>query len=452
MMLRNILQSVSVVVILTLSLMGCRENKFGTVDLSYEEESDSDVTVSYVYDHPCAMYNDDDFTRVKEAIAQGSGYVYDEFNNLKNYSSYAQKSYEPTPQTQIVRGDTEGTDFTSENYVYAMRDAAAAWQQALLWKLTDDDDYAANAVDILDQWAITCKEITSNDANHYLAAGCQGYTFANAAELLRDYDGWSDSDFETFKTWMVDVFAAKNYKFLTEHANQTNTHYWANWDFVNMASYLAIGILTEDDDMVSFVSNYFYNGVGNGCLKQLIIDTHEDPLSTGETIAQCQESGRDQGHATMVVAVASNLCQMAYTLCLCNQEVTDLDFFSADDNIILKMCEYTALFNLKDGTDNDNSTGSYLVSVSAMPFTTYTDYTGEIETQASEDSRGTIRPGWEIIYNHYVKVKGIASGYIYSQQSAEKLRPEGGAGDLRYGSNSSAFDQLGWGTLMMYRE
>jgi len=33
------------------------------------------------------------------------------------------------------------------------------------------------------------------------------------------------------------------------------------------------------------------------------------------------------------------------------------------------------------------------------------------------------------------------------------MRPEAGAdGSSRYGTNSGAFDQLGWGTLMLYRE
>lgn len=38
---------------------------------------------------------------------------------------------------------------------------------------------------------------------------------------------------------------------------------------------------------------------------------------------------------------------------------------------------------------------------------------------------------------------------IYIQRKfADKLRPEGGSGDSRYGSNSGAFDQLGWSTLI----
>ncbi len=436
-------------------LISCQDNEHGTVDLTLPE-----TKTEYVYNHPCAMYNQADFVRVKTMLDNGTSpqAVKDEFQNLKN-SQYAMTSYIPNPQSQIVRGDPAGTEGGTENYAFAMRDAAAAYQQALLWKLTGDNNYAATAIKILNGWAAVCKRVTSNDANHYLAAGVQGYTFANAGEILRDYAGWSAADFSKFKTWMVDVFAERNYAFLTKHSNTVNTHYWANWDLVNMASYLSIGILTEDDDMVSFVVNYFYHGVGNGCIERLIVATHNDPLSSGEIIGQSQESGRDQGHSSMLVAVAGNLCQMAYTLYLDNKEVLDLDFFAAKNNAILKMGEYTALWNLKNGTDNSNSAGSWMVSVSSMPFTKYERFytsgnstISEIHTQASEDQRGTIRPGWETIYNHYAKIKGLGSGYIYSKQFADKLRPEGGVSDSRYGSNSGAFDQLGWGTLMMYRD
>ena len=74
-----------------------------------------------------------------------------------------------------------------------------------------------------------------------------------------------------------------------------------------MCSYFAIGILNEDDEMVNFVVNYFYNGVGNGYIGKLIQGTFSDPLGSGEEIAQNQESGRDQGHAMMSIAVTANV-------------------------------------------------------------------------------------------------------------------------------------------------
>lgn len=127
-----------------------------------------------------------------------------------------------------------------------------------------------------------------------------------------------------------------NKDFLDNHRN-SSLHYWSNWDLVNMCSYLAIGILTENNDMVNFVVNYFYSGVGNGCISNLIQATFDDPAGSGEQISQNQESGRDQGHACMSLAVTINLCQMAYTLYQDNPSVTQLDFFAADDNAVMKM-------------------------------------------------------------------------------------------------------------------
>ena len=446
----------------------CRENEYGEVDLTMPDDNPTDepIAAQYTYEHPCAMYSADDFDYVKQSLDNGTApqEVKDALQQLKN-STYASKSYVAQPQKWIVRGDATGTEPGVENYAYAMKDAASAYQQALLWKLTGDDEYAATAVKTLNAWAATCVGITSNDANQALAAGAQGYTFACAADILLDYDGWSDADKNTFKQWMVDVFASKNIDFLENHggANNCPLHYWSNWDLVNLCSYLAIGILTEDDDMVNYVVNYFYTGAGNGCIENLIQGTFDDPLGTGEQICQNQESGRDQGHAEMSAMVAANLAQMAYTLYTKNPTVTQLDFFSANDNALLKMGEYVALSNLRNGTDNANKDGQWIIAATEMPFNTYyycVDCTcrdkkhGATHTQlANDERRGGIRPGWEIYYTHYKRIKGMSSGFAYVKQFADKLRPECGVGEAqnRYGTNSGAFDQLGWGTLMLYR-
>lgn len=127
------------------------------------------------------------------------------------------------------------------------------------------------------------------------------------------------------------------------------------------------------------------------------------------------------------------------------------------------MGEYTALFNLRDGNDQLNASGSWLITQAKMPFDEYkycVDCSckdknhSAIHTQVADDKgRGSLRPGWEILYNHYAKVKNLGGGYKYAQMAANKMRPEGGVdGNSRYGTNSGAFDQLGWGTLMLYRE
>ena len=83
-----------------------------------------------------------------------------------------------------------------------------------------------------------------------------------------------------------------------------------------------------------------------------------------------------------------------------------------------------------------------------MPFTKYTNCEGETHTIISNVGRGTLRPAWELIYNHYAKVKKISAPW--SQKFAEKVRPEGGGGN--YGPNSGGYDQMGFGTLMYTQE
>ena len=443
-------------------LSSCQENEWGEVDLTMPEEKYEPVSGTYNFQTRCAMWSDADFTRVKTALDNGSAAaaVKSEFDNLKK-SKYVSLSYTPSPTEKIVRGDATGTGVASENYGNAMHDAAAAYQMGLLYRLTGDTKYADKVVEILNAWAATCKEITSNDANQVLAAGAQGYTFANAAGIVYDYAGWTDSKKEEFKSWIKTVFGAKNKNFLDTHtgSNVCAEHYWSNWDLVNMCSYFSIGVLCQDSEMVNYVVNYFYQGVGNGCIQRLIRGYHSDPLGTGETIAQNQESGRDQGHAQMSAAVAANLAQMAWTLYQTNPSVGQLDFFSAKDNALMQMAEYVALSNLRNGSDNANKEGSWLVAASQMPFEQFVycigctckdKNHGATHTVCADDTgRGSMRPGWEIFYAHYKSV----SGHKYLEQAAQKLRPEGGAGEGagRYGDNSGAFDQLGWATLMLYQ-
>lgn len=445
----------------------CMENEFGSVDLTMPETPTTpDVNATYTFNHPCAMYTVNDFARVKTELDGNTiPEVSQAFAALKA-SPYSSLSRMPEPQELIVRGDPKGTGIDKENYAYAMRDAAAAYQTALIWKLSGDDAYAKKSIEIMNAWALKCKKITSNDANQVLAAGAQGYTFACAAEMMLGYSGWNAGDVAKFKQWMLDVFAPKNKDFLEhKNANTCAKHYWSNWDLVNMCSYMAIGILTENSDMVNYVVNYFYKGAGNGCINYLITgDFLQDPLGSGEMLAQDQESGRDQGHAQMSAMVTANLAQMAYSLYeqnKLNADVAKLDFFAANDNALLKLGEYVALSNLRNGSDNANKEGQWLVSAANMPFNKLEYCVGcscrdknhsAVHTSLADDSgRGSVRPGWEIFYNHYAKVKGLSSGFIYVKQMADKMRPECGPGDSRYGNNSGAFDQLGWSTLMLYR-
>ena len=120
----------------------------------------------------------------------------------------------------------------------------------------------------------------------------------------------------------------------------------------------------------------------------------------------------------MGIGIMGAICEMAWK--------QGDDLYGYDNNRFLAGCEYVAKYNL--GED--------------VPFKTYANDKWTM-TGVSDHARGNSRPVWELVYNHYVKLKGLAAPY--TTKMAEKERPEGGGGD--YGPNSGGFDQLGYGTL-----
>lgn len=368
--------------------------------------------------HEGMVHRQKDFDRIKTNLAAGKEPWVSGWNKL-TANSHAQLSYTANPVAKLIRGGSSAEEPEPDNYSRAFNDVAAAYQLALRWKISGDDAYAAKAVEILNAWARTCKTISGN-SNTALGAGIYGYQFATAGEILRSYSGWKADDFKAYQKWMLEVFYSLNRAFLTTHWGTCITHYWANWDLCNLASVLAIGVLTDRRDIYNYAINYLQRGQGNGNILKALNYVHPDGL------VQLQESGRDQGHATLCIALLGVICEIT--------ETQGDDFYSFDDNRILKAAEYTAKYN---------------VARLSVPFKEYTYGSGtncaqNTHTVISPDGRGTVRPMWESLLNHYAGKKGLNA--TYTRMAAGTVRPEGGGGD--YGPNSGGFDQMGFGTLM----
>ena len=358
--------------------------------------------------HPGLLHTLTDFERMREKVAQKQEPWTAGWEKLAA-NRHAALNWKPNPKDIVYRG-LDG-DKHPENYSSLYNDAAAAYALALRWRISGDTAYADKAVETLNAWGSTLTSIRGT-SDRFLASGIYGYQMANAAEALRGYAGWKPADFERFQKMMLDVFYAMNHDFLTHHNGAKIDHYWANWDLVNMSSMLAIGVLTDRREIYNEALEYFRKGEGNGSITHFVWKLHEGDLG------QIQESGRDQGHATMCIGLIGAFCQMAW-----NQGD---DLFSFDDNRVLKGAEYVAQYNL--GKD--------------VPYAPYSNSDVK-QPVISEVGRGTIRPIWELLYNQYVVRKGLKAPNI--EAFAVKVRPEGGGGD--YGPNSGGFDQLGYGTL-----
>lgn len=359
--------------------------------------------------HPGCLHTQKDLDRMAAQVAAGADPWTSGWNALIA-NPHASLNWTPRPVDVVVRGGT------GENYARLYNDAAAAYACALRWQISGDAAYADKAVEILNAWSSTLTAVTGT-SDKYLAAGIYGYQLANAAELMRVYPGWPAEEFGQFQNMMLSIFYPMNHDFLVRHNGACISHYWCNWDASNMASMISTGVLCDRRDIFDEAVDYCRYGAGNGSIGNAVYYMHPDNLG------QVQESGRDQGHNMLSVGLLATVCEVAWNQCV--------DLYGYSDNRFLAGAEYVAKYNL--GLE--------------VPYIPYNNCDNVNQTEISPSGRGSLRPIWEQIYNHYVNRLGLEAPY--SQAFAELVQPEGGGGN--YGPNSGGYDHLGYGTLTFTR-
>jgi fibronectin type 3 domain-containing protein len=365
--------------------------------------------------HPGALSTQADLDRMAAKVAAGAQPWKGSWDILVGNQGFYMGGPFPVA-TVVVDSATSGN-----NYMNLARDSHRAYQAALRYHGTGDPIYADQAVRIMNAWATTHTAWEGN-SNVQLRAGLYGYAFACAAELMRGYSGWVPTDFAAFQQYMRTQFYPINSAFLR---GQGGTHYWANWTLANMCSMIAIGVLCDDQAIFDEALNHFYNAVHTGAIHNMAPYVHPDGLG------QWQESGRDQGHAQIGPQLIGVFCEIAW-----NQSH---DLYGYLNNRVLSGVEYISKYN----TGHDVPFVAYANSDYATWPHVYRFYQKEVAGPG-----GVGRPGWDLIYNHYVNRMGIAAPYTGKYAAA--TRPEGGGSN--YGGNSGGFDGIGFTTLTHSRD
>ncbi|MBP8606361.1 MAG: alginate lyase family protein [Phycisphaerae bacterium] len=365
--------------------------------------------------HPGCLSTQDDLDRMATKVAASEQPWKGSWDILVGNEGFYMGGPEAVPTVCVDSGNC------GNSYMNLARDSHRAYQCALRWHGSGNMAYANKAVQIMNAWASTHTAWDGN-SNVFLRMGLYGYAFACAAELMRGYSGWAPADFAAFQQYMRTQFYSGNSAWL---AGQNNSHYWANWTLANMCSMLAIGVLCDDQAIFDEALNHFYNGVHTGGIEHSVYYVHPNGLG------QWQESGRDQGHAQIGPQLIGVFCEIAW-----NQ---GYDLYGYLNNRVLAGVEYISKYN----------TGH------AVPFAAYvnSDYAiwPNVYRFVQKDVAGpggVSRPGWDLIYNHYVNRMGITAPY--TAKYAEVMRPEGGGSN--YGGTSGGFDGLGFTTLTHSRD
>ncbi|KAL4741926.1 hypothetical protein BDV11DRAFT_167831, partial [Aspergillus similis] len=168
--------------------------------------------------HPGLLNTEDDFARIRDFISSKTEPQLTGWNKL---AAHADAYYTPSATETVCRGS--GCD--PENYPSLYRDIAAAYTNAVYWKVTGTEANADAAASILDAWSGTLNSLKGS-SDRFLASGLYGYQLANAAEVLRWYEKWNG--LEDVVELLERVFLPMNVDFLQNHNDAVIDNYWAN--------------------------------------------------------------------------------------------------------------------------------------------------------------------------------------------------------------------------------
>lgn len=378
------------IAVCSLSVLSCSEIEHGVNDIDSWPSDKVELEIPEKFVHPGILHTNADIERMREIVANQEQPGYECYEILKNHE-LSQANY-------IIKGPFEMISRNQSGRPYE-KDFNAAFQNAVMYAVTENTAHADKAAEILKAYAGKLKQIDPNDNNSPLLAGIMGVKFIYAAEIIRYLypQGMNDEDFSKVCSMFKNVFLPVIDKFFA-----TDPYTNGNWGASVNMTYIAIAVLTDDAEMYKKALDFYLYGNDNGNIANYV---------DGET-GQSQESGRDQQHVQLGLECLAKTCEIAY------KQGTDL--YGVYDNRLLRGYEYTASYNLGN----------------TVPFKTWTDITGKYckwteisqETKSQNNGvdtkRGQFRPVYEMVYNHYVKRKGLEMPFTL-KVIEEKVRPEG---------------------------
>lgn len=349
--------------------------------------------------HPGGLHTQSDLDRMKEKVTAGVHPWIDDWNKLIE---------DPQAQNTYSAGARANMGSSRQR---ADADAHAAYLNTIRWYISGDTTYAECAVRICNAWSNAVNQVPTGTDIPGLS-GIPIFDFALAAEVLRIYPGWNTTDFNKFKNMMETYWYPVCHDFLIRHNDACISHYWANWDIANTGALIAMGVLCDDTAKFNEGVRYFKEGGGAGNINNAVYHLFSPNLG------QWQESGRDQEHAQLGVGMMAYYCQVAY-----NQGI---DLFGYENNKLMAGGEYVAKTNLS----------------LEVPYISFNNCDNVNQKWLSINGIGRIddRPVWELLYNHYVVLKGLSAPNI--QAMASVTRPEVGSTDhLGYGTLTFTLDK-----------
>lgn len=429
------------------------------------------------FSHPGIQHKQSDIERMRYGIEKDLEPWTSSYANLAA-DAFSQYSYDvkgDATMTVVSRGSTNASAYE--------KDMTAAYQNALMWCLTDDQRHADKAIEILNAWSnLTSVLGIPLNVGLYIAP------MVNAAELIKHSNaGWTEADMQKFSDMLVYPGYSSTTILQSDLDVDNHTFYWGvyngdpkragNQELAAYKGMMAIGIFLDNDTIYDRAFRYVsgqkhrpddlpYESGPKTSTSQLtnngyrisydytqqytIEDYGYDGVLTNYIYdnGQSQESSRDQTHAMYGVSLLSQIAEVAW-----NQGD---DLYSLADNRILTGLEYHLKYNLSYENTYQDQTEPWEPSIEAGEFYQVYSRTARLkslqinpylDSNFDRISRGVniTRPYWEMPLNHYKRCTNIDSeDYKWLQRARDLNIKKTGKYEVR---SESYTDHPGWGAL-----
>jgi Alginate lyase len=267
------------------------------------------------FTHPGILLDLDQLKSTAASIATGDPMKLKAYHKALN-DPLASMDYKPSPVAKVECGlnSNPNRGCTAE-----VRDAQAAYTQALLWYYSKDDSHANKSVEIMNAWANTLKN-GHKGTNAPLQASWAAQLWTRAAEIIRHTsDSWTPGEAGKFETFLLE-------QYLPDIKKITPCHY-GNWHASAIEARANIGVFTNRmdvfkpaiDDWRARVPAFIYDQSDGrlpapppGCKKGINSNVSNywqnfDRYENGLT----QETGRDLEHTAYALSGFMNTAETA---------------------------------------------------------------------------------------------------------------------------------------------
>lgn len=176
------------------------------------------------FEHPGGLHSQSQLESVRKFILEGDLIRIKAYNAMMEQASQGLEKLPDPPSDFNVPGFYDDAEGHRKMMGRLSEDAWVAYSCAVAYQLTEGPEriqYAIKASEVLNAWATINKKTSNFDGDLAMADAGAGFVFA--AELLRDYSGWEESERAAFRKWLREVYL-NSCLLISERSNN-----WGDW-------------------------------------------------------------------------------------------------------------------------------------------------------------------------------------------------------------------------------